>query len=100
MMPSPVFFLPLVGLVAFSGYMGLRLGQVPTDTEIINQYAERYLATAPTGAEVTDCAAVPHPSDAIRMIVHCVHESGVAATFFIGPRGRELPPDVAGAPGA
>lgn len=99
-MQSPVFFLPLAGLVAFAGYLGLRLGQVPTDTEIINQYAARYLETAPAGAHVTDCAAVPHPSDAIRMIVQCAHESGAVATFFVGPRGREMPPEVTGAPGA
>lgn len=85
------FFLPLAGLVAFAGYLGLQSGQVPSETEIINRYAAAYLETAPQGASLTDCAASPHPDDAVRMVVNCVHPSGLTTTYFVGPRGIALP---------
>ena len=99
-MKHSFYFLPFSIMLVYAGYLGLRAGQIPGETEIINHYASAYLASAPDGAQLTDCSAKPHPSDAIRMIVHCAHESGAVATFFVGPRGREISPDVTGAPGA
>ncbi|MEO1638989.1 MAG: hypothetical protein AAFU41_07040 [Pseudomonadota bacterium] len=85
-------FLPLIALIIFTAYLGLRFGQVPSETEIINRYAATYLATAPEGAQPTDCAAAPHPDEAIRMVITCAHASGLTTTFFVGPRGGSLLP--------
>lgn len=81
------FFLPVGCLVAFAAYLGLRAGQVPTETEIINRYAAAYVAEVGDGAAVTDCAATPHPHDAIRMVVVCQPAQGDPMTFLVGPRG-------------
>ncbi len=85
------FFLPLAGLVAFAGYLGLQSGKIPTETDIINSYAATYLQTAPDGAAPTDCAATPHPDPAVRLVVNCVHPIGVTKTFYVGPRGVSIP---------
>ncbi|WP_108815836.1 hypothetical protein [Loktanella sp. Alg231-35] len=84
-------FLPLAALIAFAAYLGWQRGQPPSDTEIINRYAAAYLEIAPTGASPTDCAATPHPDDAIRMVINCVHPFGLTTTYFTGPRGEALP---------
>ena len=85
------FFLPLAGLVVFAGYLGLQVGQVPSETEIINRYAVAYLESAPSGARATDCAATPHPAPEVRMVINCVHPMGLTNTYFVGPRGEALP---------
>ncbi|MEL6682967.1 MAG: hypothetical protein AAFQ09_10015 [Pseudomonadota bacterium] len=84
------YFLPFVILLIYAGYLGLRAGQIPSETEIINHYAAAYLASAPDGAAATDCAAAPHPDDAIRMVISCTHESGLITTYFVGPRGQTV----------
>ena len=84
-------FLPLVGAIAFAGYLGLQSGRLPSETEIINRYAAAYLEVAPNGGEPTDCAASPHPDPAVRMVINCVHPFGFATTFFVGSRGEALP---------
>ena len=84
-------FLPVAGLVAYAAYLGLRAGQLPSETELINRYATAYLRTAPSGASATDCAASPHPDVTIRMIIACAHPSGLTTTYFVGPRGEALP---------
>ena len=90
-MTRAYFFLPLAALIALSAYLGLQHGQVPSETEIINRYAATYLQTAPAGARPTDCAATTHPDPAVRMVINCVHPSGLTTTFFAGPRGESLP---------
>ena len=90
-MSRAYFFLPLAGLVAFAGYLGLQVGQVPSETEIINRFAAAYLETAPSGASPTDCAATSHPDPHVRMVVNCVHPIGLTTTYFVGPRGAALP---------
>lgn len=86
-----VYFVPLVALVIFAGYLGLRSGDLPDETEIINRYAAAYLETAAEGAKATDCAASPHPDVAIRMVINCTHETGLTTTYFVGPRGEAVP---------
>ncbi|MDX8352355.1 hypothetical protein [Cognatiyoonia sp. IB215182] len=81
------FFLPLVVLIAFAGYLGLRAGRLPSETEIINRYAALYVAEAGAGAQMTDCAAIPHPDPTIRMTVMCQPPKGDAITYLVGPRG-------------
>lgn len=85
------FFLPLAGFIAFVGYLGFQRGQIPSETEIIDRYAAAYLQTAPAGAEPTDCAATTYPDKAVRMVINCVHPSGLTTTYFVGPRGEALP---------
>lgn len=84
-------FLPLAGLIAFAGYLGLQSGRLPSETEIIERYAAAYLEVAPNGGNLTDCAASPHPDPAVRMVINCVHPFGFTTTFFAGPRGEALP---------
>ncbi len=84
-------FLPLAGLVGYAAYLGLQAGQVPSETEIINRYAAAYLATAPDGASLTDCAATTHPDESIRMVINCAHASGLTTTYFVGLRGQAMP---------
>ena len=93
-MKRAYFFLPLAGFIAFAGYLGLQSGQLPSETEIINRYAAAYLETAPGGASPTDCAASPHPDPTVRMVVNCIHPSGVTTTYYVGPRGEALPEPV------
>lgn len=90
-MTRAVFFLPLACLIAFVGYLGFQRGQLPSETEIINRYAAAYLQSAPEGAMLTDCAATTHPDAAVRMVINCVHPSGVTTTYFVGARGEALP---------
>ena len=84
-------FLPLVGLTAFAGYLGFQRGQLPSETDIINRYVAAYLDSAPSGAAETDCAATPHPDEAVRMVINCLHPLGLTTTYFVGPRGAALP---------
>lgn len=84
-------FIPVAALAVFAGVLGLRMGQVPSETEIINRYAAAYLDMSPAGASLTDCAATTHPDPGVRMVITCVHPNGVATTFYAGPRGEPLP---------
>ncbi len=86
-----VYFLPVACLAAYAAYLGWQRGQLPSETEIINRYAAAYLATAPAGANLTDCAATTHPDPDVRMVVSCAHRSGLVTTYFVGPRGEALP---------
>lgn len=79
-------FLPLAALVVLTGYLGLRLGQPLSETQIISRYAARYVAEAGAGAQVTDCAATPHPD--ARMIVVCHHADGATYSYVVGARGE------------
>ena len=93
-MTRRLLFLPLAALIVFAAYLGLRAGRLPSETQIINHYAAIYLASAPDGARLTDCAATPHPDAAIRMVIICAHPAGLTTTFFVGPRGETvLQPD-------
>ena len=79
-------FAPLAALIAFTGYLGLRLGQPLDDTQIIDRAAARYVAEVGAGAARTDCAATAHPQ--ARMIVVCHHADGSIHTFVMGDRGE------------
>lgn len=85
------FYLPVAALLVFAGYLGLKSGRMPDETEIINHYAAAYLQIAPNGASPADCAASPHPDPAVRLVVNCVHPLGLTTTYYVGPRGEALP---------
>ncbi len=90
-MKRSMLFLPLGALVVFAAYLGLRVGDVPTETEIINRYAAAYVANAGDGAQPTDCAATIHPDEAVRMVINCSHPNGIITTYLVGPRGESIP---------
>lgn len=96
-MTRPWFFLPVSLLVTFAAYLGLRAGYVPTETEIINRYAALYVSDTGGGAQLTDCAATPHPDPAIRMQVICQPVEGEPVTFLVELRGRLVEPQNQGA---
>lgn len=86
-----MLFVPVAALTAFAGVLGLRLGDQPSDTDIINRYAAAYLAMAPEGALASDCAARPHPDQAVRMVITCADPNGVTTNYFVGSRGATVP---------
>ena len=49
-----LIFSPVAALAAFAAVLGLRAGQIPTETEIINGYAAAYLNMAGPGAQPTE----------------------------------------------
>jgi hypothetical protein len=79
-------FIPVAALTVFVAYLGLRLGEIPSETQIITQYAEGYVSVAGVGARLTDCAAAPHPS--ARMIILCHHNRGTTYRYIVGNRGQ------------
>ena len=81
-------FAPLAALILLTGYLGLRLGQPLTETEIIDRAAARYVAEVGSGAAPTDCAATTHPQ--ARMIVICHHPDGDTRSYVMGDRGEIL----------
>ena len=74
-----------------AGGYGLTLAQSPTDTDLINQYAARYVANAPTGAALTDCTGRPGQGERVRLIVDCAHPKGTSTQFLVGPQGQFVP---------
>lgn len=90
-MRRSLFFLPLGALIAFAAYLGLQFGKLPSETQIINRYAAEYMRIAPAGAKPTDCAATSHPNAGVRMVINCVHDSGVTTSFFVNARGSVVP---------
>ena len=90
-MKRAVFFLPVAALLVFAGYLGVKSGQLPDETEIINRYTAAYLEIAPSGASRTDCATSPHPDPNVRLVINCVHPSGLTTTYYVGPHGAALP---------
>jgi hypothetical protein len=86
-----MLFMPFAALVLVAGVVGYRMGQLPSETEIITRYAAAYVSMAGEGAELTDCAATPHPDPAVRLVINCAHPNGVSTSFYVGPRGEPLP---------
>ena len=71
--------LPLAGLLAVAGALGLWLGLVtapPTETQIISLHAARYVEE--TAGAPEDCYAVPSGVEGVRLIVICEPEGGEA----------------------
>ncbi|WP_322892736.1 MULTISPECIES: hypothetical protein [unclassified Yoonia] len=86
-----MFFIPFAGLVVVAGIIGYRMGQMPSETEIIARYAATYVAMAGDGAALTDCVATTHPDPAVRLVINCAHPDGLTTTFYAGPRGEAMP---------
>lgn len=93
---SAWLFAPLAALVVFAGYLGLRLGQPVSETEIITDFAARYVVQVGDGAAMTDCLARPATAPDIRLIVVCTHPSGAVYRYPSGPRGELRMGDTAG----
>ncbi|MBS1304220.1 hypothetical protein [Loktanella sp. SALINAS62] len=81
-----LLFVPLAALTVAVGYLGYRMGQPVSETDIITRYAARYLSDAPDGAALTDCLATPGVGD-VRLTVICTHASGQSFIYPAGPRG-------------
>ncbi|MEL6640668.1 MAG: hypothetical protein AAFP98_05040 [Pseudomonadota bacterium] len=84
-------FAPFVGLLLFAGYLGLRLGQPLSETDIITQFAAHYVTQTGQGAAMTDCLAVPSNLEDVRLVVTCTHPDGTVYEFPSGPRGELRP---------
>ena len=88
-----VVFLAVLILGLPAAYFGYRLGQVPSDTEIIEAYAAQYVRDMRRdGAAATDCLARPHDDPGVRLVITCVSPDGVSAIFYAGQRGNPVTP--------
>lgn len=81
-------FAPVAALVVFAGYLGLRMGQPLTETDLITHFARSYVETQGNGAALTDCLAMPSAHPDVRLIVVCSHPNGEIFTYPSGPRGQ------------
>ncbi|WP_224814021.1 hypothetical protein [Hasllibacter sp. MH4015] len=71
--------LPLAGLLAVAGALGLFLGlrsAPPSETEVIDAQAAAYVAE--TGGDLTDCYGVPAGVENVWLIVICEREGSEA----------------------
>ncbi len=103
-MPRWVWFTPLTLLVFAGAVWAFRWGWIAatiTETDVIDHYAQRYLAEGGPEARLTDCTAVPGAQAGVWIVVRCV---GVAARFDypVDRFGRLVavpaPPPSSGAP--
>jgi hypothetical protein len=100
MMPRWIWFAPFGVLVVALGAWAFRLGWIAatiTETDVIEAWTEHYLAAQP-GARATDCMAQPGRSEAVWVLVSCIHGDGRRFDFPVDRMGRLL--DVSGRPDA
>lgn len=84
------FGISIVGLCLFATAIGVVAGVralPPSETEIINAAAARYVAE--TGGALTDCYARPSGLSEVRLVVICETEAGVWLRGF-DRLGREV----------
>ncbi len=89
-------FTPFIALIALAGYLGLRLGQPLSETDIITHFAAHYVAQNGAGAAMTDCFGAPSERPDVRLVVVCTHADGTVFEFPSGPRGELRPLEAAG----
>jgi len=96
-----VLFAPFAGLVILAGVLGYRLGQAgpPSETAVINHWADVYVAQAGGAAVPTDCVARPDPRPAVWMVMTCARD-GAQTIFHIGQDGLAVPDAVLNPTGA
>lgn len=72
-MNQRTFFLPLMALICFVGYLGFQLGRAapPSEGDVIAKWAAEYVAWAGGQAKPTDCYATPGGGD-VWMVITCV----------------------------
>ena len=89
---SPYFYwwliAPFVALLLLAAYMGLRMGETVSDTEIVTHFAAHYVTQTGNGAAVTDCVARPSAQEDVRLIVVCTHPDGSVLEYPSGPKGE------------
>lgn len=73
-MPRWLWFSPLAVLVTALTAWGFRWGWIAatiTETDVINTFAQRYVAGAGAAARLTDCTAVPGAQKGVWIVVRC-----------------------------
>lgn len=83
---------PIAALAVVAGYVGLRLGQPVSETDIITRYAQIYVLENGEAARMTDCVATPSQHPNVRLVVRCTHPDGTTHSYFAGPRGEARDP--------
>lgn len=83
----PFLWLPIAAMIVLAAVLGYQAGRVPTETEIIERYAARYVKQRGAGARLTDCTAGPGEGD-VRIVLRCTHVMGDVTVMDIGLRGR------------
>ena len=84
-----VIWLPFAAFVAAAAVLGYRAGRVPSETEIIEAQAARYVQERGNGARLTDCTARPGEGP-VRIVLRCAHPAGDTTVMEIGLRGALL----------
>ncbi|MEL6571493.1 MAG: hypothetical protein AAFQ64_07540 [Pseudomonadota bacterium] len=84
-------FAPFAVLLALTAYLGLRLGQPITETDIITHFAAHYVTQSGSGAAMTDCFGAPSNRPDVRLVVVCTSDDGTVFEFPSGPRGELRP---------
>lgn len=90
-MPRWMFFVPVITLIAASAVLGLSLGRKAlrgTETDVIVQTADRYVAEVGGNARPSDCTARPAASDGLWLVVSCAAQGQGGRDYFIDRFGR------------
>lgn len=74
-------------MVCLAAVLGYQAGRIPSETEIIEGHAARYVQERGEGARLTDCVARPGEGD-VRIVLRCVHQAGDVTVMELGLRGR------------
>lgn len=83
-----LWFLPVGLLIVFAGYVGFRMGQSVTETEIITGIANHYAQSH--GGDPADCIGRQGTADGVFVEVICLNADGVGYAFDVNERGRLL----------
>ena len=82
-------FLAVLILGVPAAWLGFRLGQVPSESQIIESYAARFMRNS--GQEgLPNCVARPHDAPDIRMVITCEGADGRTQTYFTDKRGAPV----------
>jgi hypothetical protein len=78
---------PIAAMAVVAGYLGLKLGQPVTESQIIMSVAQTYVDDQGGDAQISDCLALPDLRTNIRRVVRCTHPNGITYSYYAGQRG-------------
>ncbi len=90
-MTRTALILPFVALCGAAAYFGYQAGRIPSETELIDSFAARYIQERGQGARLTDCEAYAGV-EPVRIELRCRHADGDLTIYRIGKRGANLGP--------
>ena len=85
-----LLWMPVAALTVATALFGLRVGVLTSnlsETDMINQAAERYLAGG-QDRSLTDCSARPNAERVVWLTVTCVPKAGAPELYNASPLGH------------